>query len=112
MNRFGRSAPGKSRRHKKHAHIRRCLVEHLGAERKCVRILYGGSVNPSNARAILSLPEAGGALVGGASLKPGIRGDLRQRSGGGRDSSRRIGEKARACRLAHLREFRAPIRTT
>ena len=76
-----------------HAHIRRCLVEHLGAEGKCVRILYGGSVNPSNARAILALPEAGGALVGGASLEePGIRGDLRQRSGGGRDSSRRIGE--------------------
>ena len=34
-----------------------------------MRILYGGSVNPSNARAILALPEVGGALVGGASLK-------------------------------------------
>ena len=52
-----------------HAHIRRCLVEHLGAEGKSVRILYGGSVKPSNARAILALPEVGGALVGGASLK-------------------------------------------
>jgi triosephosphate isomerase len=52
-----------------HAHIRRCLVEHLGAEGKNVRILYGGSVKPSNARAILALPEVGGALVGGASLK-------------------------------------------
>ena len=49
-----------------HAHIRQCLVAHLGAEGKCVRILYGGSVNPSNARAILALPEVGGALVGGA----------------------------------------------
>ncbi len=29
----------------------------------------GGSVKPSNARAILALPEVGGALVGGASLK-------------------------------------------
>jgi triosephosphate isomerase (TIM) len=32
------------------------------------RILYGGSVNPNNADAILSLPEVDGALVGGASL--------------------------------------------
>jgi triosephosphate isomerase len=54
-----------------HAHIRRCLVAHLGAAGKNVRILYGGSVNPSNARAILALPEVGGALVGGASLKSG-----------------------------------------
>ena len=33
------------------------------------RILYGGSVNPRNAAEILALPEVGGALVGGASLK-------------------------------------------
>jgi triosephosphate isomerase len=33
-----------------------------------VRILYGGSVKPSSARAILALPEVGGALVGGESL--------------------------------------------
>jgi triosephosphate isomerase (TIM) len=52
-----------------HAHVRRCLVDHLGADGERVRILYGGSVKPSNARAILSLPEVGGALVGGASLK-------------------------------------------
>ena len=52
-----------------HAHIRRCLEEHLGSEGRKVRILYGGSVKPSNARAILALPEVGGALVGGASLK-------------------------------------------
>jgi triosephosphate isomerase len=32
------------------------------------RILYGGSVNPKNAAAILGLPEVDGALVGGASL--------------------------------------------
>ncbi|MGH7105932.1 MAG: triose-phosphate isomerase, partial [Acetobacteraceae bacterium] len=32
-------------------------------------ILYGGSVKPDNARAILALPEVGGALIGGASLK-------------------------------------------
>jgi triosephosphate isomerase len=52
-----------------HAHIRQCLIERLGAEGKTVRILYGGSVRPSNARTILALPEVGGALVGGASLK-------------------------------------------
>ncbi len=45
-----------------HAHIRACLG---GA----FRILYGGSVKPSNAREILALENVGGALVGGASLK-------------------------------------------
>ena len=52
-----------------HGHIRRCLVARLGTEGEKVRILYGGSVKPSNARGILALPEVGGALVGGASLK-------------------------------------------
>ena len=52
-----------------HAHIRECLLARLGADGKKVRILYGGSVKPSNARDILALPEVGGALVGGASLK-------------------------------------------
>jgi triosephosphate isomerase len=33
------------------------------------RILYGGSVNPANAREILALAEVDGALIGGASLK-------------------------------------------
>ena len=52
-----------------HSHIRQCLVARLGAVGNEVRILYGGSVKPSNARNILALPELGGALVGGASLK-------------------------------------------
>ena len=52
-----------------HAHIRQCLVARLGPNGKDLRILYGGSVKPSNARDILALPEVGGALVGGASLK-------------------------------------------
>ena len=52
-----------------HAHIRKCLVARLGWQANEVRILYGGSVKPSNAREILALPEVGGALVGGASLK-------------------------------------------
>jgi triosephosphate isomerase len=34
-----------------------------------VRILYGGSVKPSNAAAIFALRNVDGALVGGASLK-------------------------------------------
>jgi triosephosphate isomerase (TIM) len=52
-----------------HAHIRQCLVARFGAEGRKVRILYGGSVQPSNAREILVLPEVDGALVGGASLR-------------------------------------------
>ena len=51
-----------------HAHIRRELVARLGAAGSGLRILYGGSVKPSNAAALMGLPEVGGALVGGASL--------------------------------------------
>ena len=52
-----------------HAHIRSRLTERFGKEGAVVRILYGGSVKPSNAAEILALPNVGGALVGGASLK-------------------------------------------
>ena len=52
-----------------HRHIRGCLVERLGAKAAAIRILYGGSVKPSNAAEILAQDEVGGALVGGASLK-------------------------------------------
>ena len=52
-----------------HAHIRACLTARLGEGAKAILILYGGSVNPGNSTEILSLPEVGGALVGGASLK-------------------------------------------
>jgi triosephosphate isomerase len=52
-----------------HAHIRKCLLVHLGPHGKNVRILYGSSVNPTDARAILALPGVGAALVGGAKLK-------------------------------------------
>jgi triosephosphate isomerase len=34
-----------------------------------MRILYGGSVKPSNAKELLGIPHVNGALVGGASLK-------------------------------------------
>jgi len=52
-----------------HAALRSCLRERLGAAGDRVRILYGGSVNASNAAAIFATPEVDGALVGGASLK-------------------------------------------
>jgi len=52
-----------------HASIRALLNETYGEEASSlVRILYGGSVKPDNARDILATPEVGGALVGGASL--------------------------------------------
>ncbi len=52
-----------------HAHIRQVLTRHMGAKGETVRILYGGSVDASNAHEILSLPNVGGALVGRASLE-------------------------------------------
>ena len=52
-----------------HGAIRQLLVDTYGEEASAmVRILYGGSVKPENAREILATPEVGGALVGGASL--------------------------------------------
>lgn len=51
-----------------HALIRRHLIVQFGAQGNGTLILYGGSVKPGNAAAILALPEVGGALVGGASL--------------------------------------------
>jgi triosephosphate isomerase len=50
-----------------HAHIRGELVGKVG-EPTATRILYGGSVKPSNAGELLSLANVDGALVGGASL--------------------------------------------
>jgi triosephosphate isomerase len=51
-----------------HAFIRSELVRRFGAAGAVVRILYGGSVKPGNAGALLAIEEVGGALVGGASL--------------------------------------------
>jgi len=50
--------------------IRAWLREHFGEKGQEVRIQYGGSVKPENARDFLGLPEIQGALVGGASLDP------------------------------------------
>jgi len=41
-----------------------------------VRIQYGGSVKPSNARELMTLPDVDGALVGGASLEVRSFGDI------------------------------------
>jgi triosephosphate isomerase len=53
-----------------HAYIRR-LINKLFDESvaRRVRIQYGGSVKPSNARELMALPDVDGALVGGASLE-------------------------------------------
>jgi triosephosphate isomerase len=51
-----------------HAFIREELLRQFGDDGRAIRILYGGSVRPSNAAAILATPEVGGVLVGGASL--------------------------------------------
>ena len=54
-----------------HADLRRLLKESYNDEiADKVRILYGGSVKPSNAAELMSQPNVDGALVGGASLKP------------------------------------------
>ncbi|MFH6785941.1 MULTISPECIES: triose-phosphate isomerase [Methylobacterium] len=52
-----------------HALIRQELEGRLGAEGAKVRILYGGSVKPSNAAELMGVADVDGALVGGASLK-------------------------------------------
>jgi len=52
-----------------HAHIRARLVDKLGPQAARIRILYGGSVNPPNARKLRAVENVDGALVGGASLK-------------------------------------------
>ncbi|MCW8084910.1 triose-phosphate isomerase [Sabulicella glaciei] len=51
-----------------HGAMRRVLVGRFGKAAEGTRLLYGGSVKPGNAAAILALPHVDGALVGGASL--------------------------------------------
>jgi triosephosphate isomerase len=52
-----------------HRAIRAQLVERDSGAGAATRILYGGSVKPSNARELLAVENVNGALVGGASLK-------------------------------------------
>ncbi|MGQ9903895.1 MAG: triose-phosphate isomerase [Anaerolineae bacterium] len=53
------------------AFIRAQLRQKYGAVADQMRIQYGGSVTPANAKDILSQPDIDGALVGGASLRAG-----------------------------------------
>ena len=59
-----------------HAALRETLVERLGETGARIRLLYGGSVKPSNATELLFQPDIDGALVGGASLAPGAFADI------------------------------------
>jgi triosephosphate isomerase (TIM) len=52
-----------------HSFLRGRLRGLIGTDADGVRILYGGSVKPSNAAEIFAIPHVDGALVGGASLK-------------------------------------------
>ena len=52
-----------------HNGVRALLEGHCGPAGLKMRILYGGSVKPGNARELLGLDNVDGALVGGASLK-------------------------------------------
>jgi triosephosphate isomerase len=52
-----------------HGFIRELLIARFNAEGARIRILYGGSVKPSNAAELMAVANVNGALVGGASLK-------------------------------------------
>lgn len=52
-----------------HAFIRKQLSTRFGDAGASIRIQYGGSVKPGNAKELMSQPDINGALVGGASLK-------------------------------------------
>ena len=53
-----------------HALIRDGLSQALGDDQAAaVRVLYGGSMKPENARELIGLPDVDGGLIGGASLK-------------------------------------------
>ncbi|MBI1865223.1 MAG: triose-phosphate isomerase [Nitrospirae bacterium] len=52
-----------------HALIRNWLSRRFEGAAEDIRILYGGSVKPDNARTLFSTPDIDGGLIGGASLK-------------------------------------------
>jgi len=52
-----------------HRFIREELVRQFGEASQGIRILYGGSMRPANAASLLAVPDVGGGLIGGASLK-------------------------------------------
>jgi len=51
-----------------HKSLREQLVSRFGERGQGIRILYGGSLKPSNAKEILAIEHVNGGLVGGASL--------------------------------------------
>ena len=63
--------PTKSQVQEVHVLIRKTLSDKIGLkEAEQTRLLYGGSVKPSNAIELMDLNDVDGALVGGASLSP------------------------------------------
>jgi len=52
-----------------HGFISQALATRFGGPGKAIRLLYGGSVKPDNAKELMAVPGVDGALVGGASLK-------------------------------------------
>jgi triosephosphate isomerase len=52
-----------------HGFIRKALVSRFPEQGAAIRLLYGGSVKPSNAKELLAVENVNGALIGGASLK-------------------------------------------
>jgi triosephosphate isomerase len=52
-----------------HGFIRKILIARFKGDGAGIRILYGGSVKPSNAAELMAVADVNGALVGGASLK-------------------------------------------
>jgi triosephosphate isomerase (TIM) len=50
--------------------VRKWLVQRIGeTSASHIRILYGGSVKPDNAKALMAIDQVDGLLVGGASLQ-------------------------------------------
>lgn len=52
-----------------HDHIRAYIDDRFAQAGEGMRILYGGSLKPSNAKEILAINNVNGGLIGGASLK-------------------------------------------
>ncbi|MDY5953867.1 MAG: triose-phosphate isomerase [Kiritimatiellia bacterium] len=52
-----------------HALIRQTLRDMVGPVAETVRIQYGGSMKPANAKELMSQPDIDGGLIGGAALK-------------------------------------------
>jgi triosephosphate isomerase len=55
-----------------HAFIRSVLFDFFGELGEAIPILYGGSVNSSNAKSIFACPNVNGGLIGGASLNASV----------------------------------------